>query len=222
MTEEDGILCHELTNAYWKKFSQLVALTLRQCPAHLRDELMAQLQDHSSVYGSGYNNYMTVPKVILVVGAPGSGKTTWGIKYATENGFVRLCPDEFRAKFGTGEHDQSVSDRAFAATRIGLEVALAEGKSAFIDACNMYPKTRRQFLDIANRFKVQTEAVVFEVPRDTLIERNKLRGAAGGRDVGVEVIDRMLQRYRRPSEGELDIVTFICRMETYEQQPINS
>lgn len=125
---------------------------------------------------------------------------------------VRLCPDDFRAKFGTGEDDQSVSAQAFGATRYGMEDALRNGKSVIIDATNMYRKTRKDFIKIAERFGATTIAVVFEAAKDTLLERNAKRGREGGRNVPEDIIDRMLGRYERPTELEFNQVNFVTKL----------
>lgn len=149
----------------------------------------------------------------ILIGAPGSGKSTWGMDFVAKNpDVVRLCPDEFRAKFGTGEDDQSVSAQAFSATRYGMEEALRAGKSVVIDATNMYRKTRKDFLKIAKAYNATTVAVVFEATKETLLERNAKRGAAGGRNVPEDVIDRMLGRYERPNELEFDRLNFVTKL----------
>jgi protein phosphatase len=150
---------------------------------------------------------------ILLVGAPGSGKSTWGKHHAESRGFVRLCPDEFRALFGTGEDDQSVSARAFGATRGGMDNALAEGKSVLIDATNMSKKRRKEFLVIAKKHKVNTMAVVFEATKELLLTRNHTRGKLGGRNVPEFVIDRMLENYERPTKMEFDEVMFVTKVD---------
>ncbi len=152
-------------------------------------------------------------KVYLCVGPPGSGKSTWAKDFAAKDpSLVRLCPDDFRAKFGTGEDDQSVSSQAFGATRYGMDDALREGKSVIIDATNMYRKTRKDFLKIAEKHGATTVAVVFEATKDTLLERNAKRGAAGGRNVPEDVIDRMLGRYERPNELEFNQLNFVTKV----------
>lgn len=152
-------------------------------------------------------------EAILLIGAPGSGKSTWGYSYIIENpDVVRLCPDDFRAKFGTGESDQSVSAKAFGATRSGMVDALKNGKSVVIDATNMYRKTRKDFLDIAKRYSAKTIAIVFEANKSLLLERNKTRGAAGGRNVPEHVIDSMLSKYQVPDNTEFDEVKFITKL----------
>lgn len=149
----------------------------------------------------------------ILIGAPGSGKSTWGKKLVESNpNVVRLCPDEFRAKFGWGEGDQSVSAQAFAATRNGMNDALSNGKDVVIDACSMYQKARKDFTDIAKKFNTKTVAVVFEADQPTLVARNQLRGSQGGRVVPTDVIERMLARYERPTETEFNTVEFITKL----------
>lgn len=149
---------------------------------------------------------------ILLIGAPGSGKSTWGKFYAESRGIVRLCPDEFRAKLGTGEDDQSVSAAAFGMTRAGMDNTLSLGQSVMIDATNMYKKARKQFLDIARSHGVKTMAVVFEATKETLLERNINRGKSGGRNVPEHVIDSMLSRYERPDNLEFDLIQYITKL----------
>ena len=152
-------------------------------------------------------------KVYILVGAPGSGKSTWGKKMAETNpNLVRLCPDEFRAKFGWGEGDQSVSPQAFAATRSGMVDALKMGKDVLIDATSMNRKARKDFLDIAKKHNAKKVAVVFEATRETLIERNKKRGEEGGRVVPTDVIDRMLGKYEVPTHADFDEIVFVSRL----------
>jgi predicted kinase len=149
----------------------------------------------------------------ILVGAPGSGKSTWGKILANgDPSFIRLCPDDFRAEFGRGEDDQSVSVIAFDTTRRRMDFALKDGFSVIIDATNMYRKARKQFIDIANMHGAKTIAVVFEVDKNTLLDRNQKRGAQGGRNVPEFVIDKMLAKYERPTELEFDKVEFVCKL----------
>jgi predicted kinase len=153
------------------------------------------------------------PKVaMLLIGAPGSGKTTWGESYTKSNNMVRLCPDEFRAKLGFGENDQSVSYPAFVATQSAMSNTLDLGKSVMIDATNMYRKTRKKFLKIAKSKGAFTIAVVFEATKQTLLERNKKRGEMGGRNVSEAAIDDMLRRYERPDRTEFDAIQYITKI----------
>lgn len=58
MTEEESILVNQISNEYWTEFSKLVAKHLSRVPRHLQDELLMILQEHSSCYGSNYEEHM--------------------------------------------------------------------------------------------------------------------------------------------------------------------
>ena len=140
-------------------------------------------------------------KLILAVGAPASGKSTISKKYAEKNGMVYLSTDEARAKFGSGEEDQSVSNIAFDYVKKKMREGLSMGKSVLIDATNMNKSSRHEFLkDVPS--KVKKIAMVFEVPRDELIRRDSARS----RTVGIEVIDHFLNKYEKPTTEEFDQV----------------
>ena len=148
--------------------------------------------------------------VWLLCGAPGSGKSTYGKALMNKlPNTERVCPDEFRAKFGTGEDDQSVSKQAFDASFKAEEEYLKEGKSVIIDATNTHRKGRKSFIDIARKYGANVNALVFNVDKQTLITRNKKRGDEGGRNVPEWVIDRMLLNYKCPSvPDEVDDIKF--------------
>jgi hypothetical protein len=56
MTNEEGELLNDIASI--GKSSGLVARHLTRAPQHLRDELLALLQERSSVYGSAYERHM--------------------------------------------------------------------------------------------------------------------------------------------------------------------
>ena len=152
-------------------------------------------------------------RVYLLIGAPGSGKSTHGKKmYEKGENIVRVCPDEFRAILGWGEGDQSVSARAFEMTRSALRDYLDKGMDVIVDATNMYRKSRKDFINIALGRGATTVALVFECDKQTLIERNIKRGAEGGRNVPEHVIDSMLAKYERPSLDEFDEIKYITKL----------
>ena len=52
--------------------------------------------------------------LIILVGPPASGKSTWGKKFAADNQVEYVSTDEIRGQIGAGEGDQSVSAAATA------------------------------------------------------------------------------------------------------------
>lgn len=141
--------------------------------------------------------------LVITVGAPGSGKSTWVEKYKTTHADTTfLSSDALRAVFGKDENDQSVSGRVFEHMENEVDRLLCEGKDVCIDATNMHRKARKVWINLAKQHGAILTAYVFVVNRDTLIERNQKRGETGGRNVPVDVIDRMLANYVEPSKEE--------------------
>jgi predicted kinase len=151
--------------------------------------------------------------VWILVGAPGSGKSTYG-KTLTEgnSNIVRVCPDDNRRMIGGDSNNQAVSFPAFCMAKAQMRNALIAGKNVVFDATNMYRKARKDFINIARGHGAEACALVFEQTKATLLTRNAERGAAGGRNVGEKVIDEMLARYQRPDTTEFDKVTFITKV----------
>lgn len=140
--------------------------------------------------------------LIILVGPPASGKSTWGKKFSQEKGIVYVSTDGIRGEIGAGEGDQTVSGAAFALAKQRISQALASDKSAMIDATSVNRKARRDWINMGRGHGAYVIAVAFEVPRDELVKRD----AARERHVGPEVIDRFVNKYERPTETEVDKV----------------
>lgn len=140
--------------------------------------------------------------LIILVGPPASGKSTWGKKFADDNDVVYVSTDAIRAQIGSGEADQSVSAAAFGIARQRVSQALGSGKSAMIDATSVNRKARRDWIQLGRGHGAYIVAVAFEVSRDELLRRDAQRE----RHVGPEVIDRFIGKYSRPTDDEVDKV----------------
>lgn len=140
--------------------------------------------------------------LVILVGPPASGKSTWGDKFAKKNNIKRVSTDEIRAEIGSGEADQSVSPAAFFLARQRVSAELGAGRSVMIDATSVNKKARKDWINLARGHGAYVIAVAFEVPREELLKRDAQRP----RHVGEEVIDRFLNKYQRPTVGEVDKV----------------
>jgi len=140
--------------------------------------------------------------LVILVGPPASGKSTWGKKFAQENNLTYVSTDAIRAEIGTGEGDQSVSRAAFGIARNRVSSALGAGKSAMIDATCVSRKARKDWINLGRGHGSFIIAVTFEVSREELLKRDTARE----RHVGPEIIDRFLHKYERPTDQEVDRV----------------
>jgi len=140
--------------------------------------------------------------LIILVGPPASGKSTWGKKFAQENGVEYISTDAIRAQIGSGEADQSVSAQAFGIARRKVSDALGLDKSVMIDATSVNRKARKDWINMGRGAGAFIIAVAFEVPKEELYRRDAERS----RHVGNEVIDRFVGKYERPTTQEVDKV----------------
>lgn len=140
--------------------------------------------------------------LIIMVGPPGSGKSTWATDFTSKNDVIYVSTDSIRAEIGSGEGDQSVSAAAFSIARKRISQALSQGKNAIIDATSVNKKSRKEWIDIANQYGAYTVAIAFELPREELYRRNAQRS----RQVPNDIIDRFVDKYQRPDNTEVDRV----------------
>jgi predicted kinase len=150
-------------------------------------------------------------KVIVMIGAPGSGKSTFAKKLWQDNpNFKYLSSDALRAELGSGEEDQSVTPQVFSTLKRRLDHCLRRNESVIVDATSMNAKDRRDYINAAKQYNAKVIAYAFVCDKQTLLERNQKRGAGGGRNVPEFVIQRMLDKYQQPLSSEgFDEIIFI-------------
>src|ERR1051325_5495838 len=135
------------------------------------------------------------PEIILAVGLPGSGKST----YFQKRGIQPLSTDTLRLWLLDDETDQSQQFRVFLTLRYLLELRLRLGrKKNYIDATNLTPKERHVFFQIGEKYGCDLRAIFFDVPLAVCKKRNRERK----RNVPEDVMDRMALKLRPPTLEE--------------------
>ena len=137
----------------------------------------------------------TKGQIVLAVGLPGSGKST----YFRRRGIHALSSDALRLWLLDDETDQSQQHQVFLALRYLLRLRLALGcPRNYVDATNLTPKERRPYFQLAVRYGYEVRAIYFDVPLEICRRRNRGRR----RNVPDAVMERMARKLVPPTRKE--------------------
>lgn len=139
------------------------------------------------------------PRVFVMCGIPGSGKSTWLIKQMQPKTDVCISRDNIRfCLLKEGEdyfaHENDVKEIFY--NVIADDTSSSKWENIYIDATHLNPKARNQTLWNISEY-CSVIAVSFEVPVNVAIERNAKR--SGRALVPENVIRNMAASYKIPS-----------------------
>jgi protein phosphatase len=150
--------------------------------------------------------------LVVLIGATGSGKSTFAARefLATEI----ISSDRCRALVADDETDQTVTSEAFELVHAIAEKRLALRRLTVIDATSVRAEDRKSLVALARRFHALPVAIVFDMPEELCLARNKARSdrSIPGRVVGDHI--RLLRRSLRGLEREGFRGVHILRSET--------
>lgn len=132
-----------------------------------------------------------MPKLLILQGAPASGKSTFARQLAHEDkSYVIVNRDSIRNSRGDywipSQEDYITSIEEFS-----IKNALGRGYNVIVDATNLNPITINKWKVIADEFNAEIEFKMFEISFEDAVARDKLRD----NPVGEKVIKEFFRKY---------------------------
>lgn len=141
---------------------------------------------------------LPTPSLILLVGAAGSGKSTFAARHFDAE--MVLSSDRYRGLVAGDEADQRATRTAFALLHREVERRLARGDSSVVDATNVTAFARRSLLRRSIHHGVAAVALVFDLEPLLVQTRNATRT---GRIVPRSAVEQQLRDLTRSLRRDL-------------------
>lgn len=133
--------------------------------------------------------------VVLAIGMPGSGKSSWFKRHQ----ITPLSSDLLRSLLFDNPTEQRFQDLIFSNLRSMLKARLiARRPMNYVDATNLTSHDRHGWIKLAKDYGYEVQAVYFDVPLETCLERNRKRD----RVVPEDVMRRMANKMKVPTFEE--------------------
>ena len=144
-------------------------------------------------------------KLVVMVGVPGSGKTTLA-KKLVEKGFHYMNADSIRLELYGNEAEQGDKKEIFELFFRRMEEIMSSGTDIVVDNTNINMRQRKPILDRALQFEyADVQLWLLDVPLDVCLQRNSARQRIVPEDIVANMFME-LNRSGRPQRTEGKIV----------------
>lgn len=156
------------------------------------------------------NGGIEMPELILMVGVPGSGKSTYAKSFYDETKDVYISRDEIRFKLLKEHEDyfskeKEVFDMFVSLINSSLEIAK---RYVIADATHLSYSSRMRVMSRIKNRKINVNCIVMDVPLEIALERNKQR--TGRSFVPETALKNMYESLSYPEKGEtIDKVIYV-------------
>ncbi len=118
--------------------------------------------------------------VVLAIGLPGSGKSSWFKRHDIHP----LSSDLLRELLFDDAQEQRFQDLVFSNLRSMLKARLiARRPMNYVDATNLTPQDRHSWIKLAKDYGYDVQGLFFDVPLEVCMERHQRRGRAVPEDI---------------------------------------
>ena len=129
--------------------------------------------------------------LVLLVGASGSGKSTFAEKYFGQ--YEIISSDECRGMVSNDFNSKTATNDAFDVLNFIVEKRLKNGLLTVIDATNVQAESRKGLVALARKYHVLPVAIVLQVSQRTCEDRNENRAE---RNIGKHAIRSQIQQLK--------------------------
>ncbi|KAK9156093.1 hypothetical protein Sjap_003573 [Stephania japonica] len=169
-------------------------------------------EDGNAILGPTFSNYKDC-EVMMMVGLPASGKTTWAEKWKKEHPEKRyillgtnMALDQMKVsglsrKHNYGERFDRLMDRATGIFNALLARAAKTPRNFIIDQTNVYKTARKRKLKPFPLFR-KVAIVIFPKPDDLKLRAEK-RVKEMGKEVPAEAVNEMLANFILPTSKDM-------------------
>ncbi len=142
----------------------------------------------------------------ILIGAPGSGKSTWARGNADRLKAEVIGADDIRVEFHAAGRNPLNGDQVFAEVERRAREVLRAGRSVILDATHFLRKYRRYAHHIARAANARQVAIWFDVPLEECLRRNASRTAQqfGDEAVPDAVVRSIHAKLQPPDRFEFD------------------
>jgi predicted kinase len=145
---------------------------------------------------------VTAPRLYLVCGLPGAGKTTRSKEIAAATNAIHLCTDEWLDAIGISLVDYPPRFRLEPYLLRHAEQLLRAGVGVIAELTSWSRTERDAIRNVAVRSGVPCELHFVDAPFDELERRVRARGGAHAKVLAEDVLLKLGQQFERPDAQE--------------------